>query len=117
MKYILIAFGGAIGALLRVLISESLYKASILSIPLGIVSVNIIGCFFVGLFYESLSDRFHSFIVLGFLGAFTTFSAFSRETLELINEGEALLAFLYVLISVTLCLAATWSGMYMRSGA
>ena len=116
MKYILIAFGGAIGALLRVVISESLYKVSFFSIPLGIISVNIIGCFLVGIFYDSLSDKFHVFIVLGFLGAFTTFSAFSRETLELLNKGEIVLAFLYVLISVLLCLLSTWIGILARSG-
>ncbi len=117
MKYLLIAFGGALGALSRVLISEALYKATLFSIPFGIVSVNILGCFLVGLFFESLNSRLEALVILGFLGAFTTFSAFSKETLQLINDGEVFVAFLYVFISVGLCLLATWVGMHFAAKA
>ena len=72
-------------------------------------------CFLLGLFYQlmdsSLERYLTPFLFIGFLGAFTTFSAFSKESLELLYQGNFLMAFLYVILSVSSCLVATWLGM------
>ncbi|MFL2697597.1 MAG: fluoride efflux transporter CrcB [Gammaproteobacteria bacterium] len=117
MRYLLIALGGSLGAILRVLISEALYKVTLYSLPLGIITVNIIGCFLVGLIFNSLDSKLEPLVVFGFLGAFTTFSAFSKETFLMIQDGQIFLAISYVCLSVILCLLATWLGMILGSKA
>ena len=84
---------------------------------LGILIVNILGCFLLGLFYNlmdsSLEKIITPFLFIGFLGAFTTFSAFSKESLDLMVEGQFLSASLYISISIFSCLGATWLGIYL----
>jgi len=84
------------------------------------MAVNILGCFFLGLFYNLINSDLerilNPFLFIGFLGAFTTFSAFSKESLELINNGYILSAFFYVSISVFACLGSTWLGMALMRG-
>ena len=120
MRYILIAFGGALGAVTRILSSELITsKISSSFIPLGILSVNLLGCFFLGIVLNTLLFKqfefYQSFFMLGFLGAFTTFSAFSRETLDLISQGLWASAISYILISAIGCLFATWLGLQLSA--
>ena len=83
----------------------------------GILIVNISGCFLLGLFYHLMDSNLERYLTpllfIGFLGAFTTFSAFSKESLELLYQGNFLMALLYVILSVSSCLGATWLGMYL----
>jgi CrcB protein len=65
---------------------------------------------------SNLERFFTPFLFVGFLGAFTTFSAFSKESLELINSGHFIMASSYVLISVFSCLGATWLGIFLTKG-
>jgi len=117
MNLILICAGGALGALSRFYISNLFPKSDTLEIPLGILAVNIIGCFLLGLFYNlmdsSLEKFLTPFLFIGFLGAFTTFSAFSKESLELLVDGQFVDALIYVSVSLFSCVGATWLGIYL----
>tara|TARA_B100000686_G_scaffold15675_1_gene14792 strand:- start:52554 stop:52916 length:363 start_codon:yes stop_codon:yes gene_type:complete len=115
MKYLLILAGGALGALSRVLISDLLEKYQAAIFPLGIFFVNVIGCFLLGLLINLIgpkhSDIYEPFLFMGFLGAFTTFSAFSREAFQLIEQGNYIGVITYICLTVVGCLLATWLGM------
>jgi len=104
VNLILVATGGAVGAVLRYLltiISKNLFASSIY----GTISVNIIGSFLIGYFITSnfgnnLSQNFIKFfLIIGLLGSFTTFSAFSYEVLDLINSKKYISSFTYIFIS------------------
>ena len=85
--------------------------------PYGTLVVNVLGCLLMGILFVLLSERltlgpvWRAGLLIGLLGGFTTFSAFSMETVTLIEEGALLKASLNVLLSVFTCLAATWLGM------
>ncbi len=114
-----IAAGGAFGALMRFWVSNGVYAWLGRGFPWGTLSVNIVGSFVIGLAFVLLTERLsfgsevRAFIMIGFLGAFTTFSTFSLETLSLMQEGLLLKAVVNILISVILCIIATWSGMML----
>jgi|TARA_B100001741_G_scaffold86879_1_gene70853 CrcB protein len=114
MKILLICLGGSFGALSRYYLSEALNKLTLINFPIGILSVNFIGCFVLGLLINNLDPKFehiyHPLLFVGFLGAFTTFSAFTKETIDLISSGNLFLAFVYVLSSVIFCLIGTLLG-------
>ncbi len=112
-----IALGGAIGAVLRYWVSTAVYGLMGRDFPYGTLIVNVSGSLLMGLLYVLLVERlslgveWRAALLIGVLGAFTTFSAFSMETVALIEEGERLKALLNILFSVTLCIAATWIGL------
>jgi len=114
-----IAAGGAVGALLRFWFSSGAHYLLGKGFPYGTLLVNVLGSFIVGTVYVfmvergELSEDWHSFLVIGLLSAFTTFSTFSFETINLIETGEMLKAGLNVLFSVSLCLAACWIAMLL----
>lgn len=114
-----IAAGGAVGAVLRFLMSTGIYRVVGRDFPYGTMAVNVIGSFFIGLMFIlmierlSLTPEWRAGILVGLIGAFTTFSTFSFETLALLEEGELLKSVMNVLLSVVLCLGATWVGMMM----
>ena len=114
-----IAAGGAVGAVLRFLMSTGIYRVVGRYFPYGTMAVNVIGSFFIGLMFIlmierlSLTPEWRAGILVGLIGAFTTFSTFSFETLALLEEGELLKSVMNVLLSVVLCLGATWVGMMM----
>ena len=111
-----IALGGALGAVLRFLLSTRVYAWLGRGFPYGTLAVNVLGSFLMGfltivLLERSMADpTWRAVILVGFLGAFTTFSTFSIETLVLLEEGEMLRAGLNVSISVVACLGAAWFG-------
>jgi len=112
----MVLVGSATGGTFRYLISGWIQQYNSTKIPLGTFIVNILGCFILGIILESIlknnhSDQFKLLLITGFCGGFTTFSAFSFENLELIKNGEYLMAFLYIVISVVLGILATWGGM------
>jgi CrcB protein len=112
-----IAVGGAIGAVLRFGLSTSVYRWLGRDFPYGTLTVNVIGSLLVGFLATLFIDRlmlsveWRTAILVGFIGAFTTFSTFSLETLALMENGEPLRALLNILLSVVLCLSATWIGL------
>jgi len=116
MQALAIAAGGAVGALLRFWMSNGIYSLVGRTFPYGTLAVNVLGSLLMGLLYVLLVDKlvlgahWRAALLVGLLGAFTTFSTFSIETLNLIEEGELVRALLNVLLSVVLCLGAAWFG-------
>ena len=117
MSIISIAIGGAAGSLCRYGMSNGIYLLLGRSFPYGTLAVNILGSFIMGSVYilmierASISEELRAGITVGLLGAFTTFSTFSIETINLIESGEILKAGLNILFSVTLCVVGCWLGM------
>ncbi len=118
-ELVAIALGGALGALMRYWLSSAVYLWLGRGFPYGTLSVNVIGSFIIGISFILLTERLilgaeaRAFMLIGFLGAFTTFSTFSLETLLLMQQGLMLKAVINIVASVFLCLAATWSGMIL----
>jgi CrcB protein len=117
MQIFAIAIGGAAGAVARYGMSNGVHSLLGRGFPYGTLSVNVLGSLLMGFLYILLLDRvtlsaeWRAISQIGFLGAFTTFSTFSIETLLLLENGETLKAGLNVLLSVGVCLLATWLGM------
>jgi CrcB protein len=116
MIFVLIAVGGAAGSLLRYIIGGAVQRMSAAGFPIGTMFVNVSGCFLIGILLRQflnmqVSPELRAFLIVGFCGGFTTFSTFSAETLGLIEGGEYGRATSYVILSVVLCLAATFMGM------
>ncbi|EGV52420.1 fluoride efflux transporter CrcB [Candidatus Endoriftia persephone] len=117
MQMIAIAAGGAVGALFRFWVSSGVYGLLGRAFPFGTLAVNLIGSLLMGFLYVYLLERasvgpeLRAALLVGLLGAFTTFSTFSIETLNLLEQADYLKAMLNVLISVIACLAACWLGL------
>ncbi len=117
-QLIAIAVGGSCGAVVRFLVSAGLYQWLGRGFPYGTLVVNVVGSFLIGLLTEALFMQrithtidYRAAILVGFIGAFTTFSTFSLETLYLIEQGSFTKAVLNILVSVFACLFAVWIGL------
>lgn len=117
-KFLAIAVGGALGALSRywvVGVISSLFERTF---PFGTLVVNILGSLLIGILYVLIVEKldvaaeWHAITMVGFIGAFTTFSTFSLETLMLFQEGRVVAAATYILSSVLVCLLAVGAGMW-----
>lgn len=125
LNILLIAIGGAFGSILRYLSSElflKLAKSGQVSavFPYGTFFVNIFGSFLAGIIYyfviknfNSFDLRFKNFLIAGFLGGFTTFSAFSLDFFRLITAGHHLQAFIYAASTLLLAILAVFFGFYI----
>jgi len=117
----LVALGGAIGAALRYLTGVGLLRMfGFQEFPIAIITVNVIGSFLMGVFVVAAAHRglthFSPFVMTGLLGGFTTFSAFSLETMTLIERGTLGQAALYMLLSVGLSVGALALGLMLARG-
>lgn len=117
-KLLLIALGGGIGSVLRFLIASNIGKLFGQAFFWGTLSVNLIGSFLIGiawaLFESNLEhDNFRLFIMIGLLGGFTTFSAFSLESLNLFRSGEIKTAISYILLSNLGGISLAFLGFYI----
>ncbi len=123
IRLFVIGSGGFVGAILRYLVSGwvQVWSGSIL-FPFGTMAVNLIGCFVIGFFsflVESrgfLSVETRSFLLIGLLGAFTTFSTFGNETLTLVRNGRMDLAAINATSQVLVGLVMVWLGRVTASG-
>lgn len=115
-RVLAIAAGGAVGSVLRFWLTGTIQSITGRGFPYGTLAVNAIGCFVAGFLVVLLLERlvsndvWRAGLLIGLLGGFTTFSAFSVETLNLVEHGAWLKAGLYVAASVILCLVAVWFG-------
>lgn len=121
-QIILVAAGGAVGSVCRYLVGVGLLRLAGPAFPWGTLAVNLVGCFAIGLLAELIVARFGAspemrlLLITGFLGGFTTFSAFALDAVSLFERGETLSSLVYVGVSVGLSLVATVAGIgVMRS--
>jgi CrcB protein len=119
MKIILmIGIGSCIGGMCRYLLSQFVQNKFLSAFPYGTMTVNIIGCFLIGVVF-ALSERgnftmeWRLFLATGVLGGFTTFSSFSLETVSMLRGGQLWYAFFYILCSVIIGLLATFAGIFL----
>ncbi len=116
-QLVYIAAGGATGALMRYWMSNGIYALLGRGFPYGTLTVNVVGSLLMGFCYVFMIERmdvsveWRAALMIGLLGAFTTFSTFSIETLNLLESGEQMKAALNILLSVTLCILGCWIGM------
>lgn len=113
-----VAFGGAIGASLRYLTGIGLVRLmGHTAFPLGIITVNVVGSFLMGVFVAAAAHRglthLSPLVATGFLGGFTTFSAFSLEAVTLYERGDLGMAAFYVVGSVLLSIAGLFLGLWL----
>ena len=114
-----IAIGGAAGSVLRFLTTILISKFWSNNFPMATFIANIIGCFLMGLFIGFLAknqledSNLKWFLVTGFCGGYTTFSAFGMENYNLFQSNNSLLAFGYIALSVVLGLFAVWFGLFV----
>ena len=118
---LLVAFGGALGAALRFLSGVAVLRLTgPAEFPVAIITVNVIGSFLMGVFVAVAAHRglthLSPFVMTGILGGFTTFSAFSLETVTLMERGAFGAAAIYVALSVGLSIAALMAGLWLARG-
>jgi fluoride exporter len=119
MSWLLIAIGSALGGIGRHAVGLAVALKWGGTFPWGTLTVNVAGSFAIGAFaaFTGLSERppttthfVREFVMIGFLGGFTTFSAFSLQTLQLLRDGKIALAFANAGLSIVACLFAVWLG-------
>ena len=112
----IIGTGGFLGTVARYFTGQYIQTHWPFSFPLATFTINLIGCFLIGVFYglsvenNVLSPEWRLFLTVGFCGGFTTFSSFANENLLLLRNEQFLIFSLYVGLSVTLGLVATFLG-------
>jgi CrcB protein len=113
----LVAIGGAIGSMARYLCQKWLNENYPHTFPWGTFMVNLLGCFLIGIIYETsekssvLTPQARLLLITGFCGGFTTFSTFAFENMNLLRSGDTIYFLLYTIASVVLGIAAVFAGM------
>jgi fluoride exporter len=117
-KYLVVAVGGALGAMLRYYLGGSLLSRLAAPFPTATFIINVTGSFILGFFLTlatervSLSPHLRLAVAVGFVGAYTTFSTFEYETARLVEEREIIRALLNIVLSFTVGFAAVWAGIF-----
>ncbi len=115
-RYLLIAFGGALGSMARYWVGTTIAGRMGTKFPYGTFVINITACMIIGFSLTLLAKRadlnpaWRFLVPVGFIGAYSTFSTYEWETLSTIRTGAFLLAALYAISSLILGLAAVWGG-------
>ena len=118
ITWLMIGLGGALGAMSRHAVSVGMALLLGPRFPMGTLIVNVLGSLLMGLLVILLMDKVafnqaRAFLLIGFLGAFTTFSSFSIETFNLYSEQSFIMASLNILLNVVLCLVAVSVGIWL----
>ncbi len=121
---LIVMIGGALGSLTRYLLSVLMLPVSA-QLPWGTILINIAGSFLIGLFGTltlasgryPVAENWRIFVMVGFCGGFSTFSTFSNETLSLLQQGLTFQLLAYVSLSLVLCVALTFIGIYLTQQA
>ena len=119
MHWFAVAIGGALGSMARYALSAWIFDVSSHKFPYATLTVNVIGSFVMGILFviiiekAALPAEMRSLLMIGFLGAFTTFSAFSLDALGLWQNGHVFLSLVYMLATVVLCLVAISSAIWL----
>ncbi|MDH5632970.1 MAG: fluoride efflux transporter CrcB [Gammaproteobacteria bacterium] len=117
IQLLAIAVGGAVGAVMRYLASTAVYNVAGRDFPWGTLVVNVAGSLLMGILFVVLTEKaalppvWRATLLVGVLGAFTTFSTFSIETVALMEQGDWLKAAGNILLSVVLCTGGAWLGL------
>lgn len=116
--FLLVGVGGLAGSYLRYLISARVEQYILSSFPYGTLTVNIVGCFIIGLLLGltarfNLAPEYRLLLATGFCGGFTTFSSFSYEGIMLLQDAQFLYGFLYAGLSVLAGFLSTWLGLLL----
>lgn len=115
MNYVMVAIGGALGSVARFWISTLVAQRFTEAFPFGTLIVNVTGSFLIGIFAGlaksgTMSTSTRAFLIVGICGGYTTFSSFSLQNLQLLENGNYCYASLNIALSVTLCMAGVWIG-------
>ena len=118
MKLLAVAVGGGIGSIARYFIAIGAEKLTAANFPFGTLGANLLGSLLIGLFWSyfdriHISSEFRLFIFTGFLGGFTTFSTFARETVQFFKAGEPIHGIAYMLLSNVLGLTMVALGFFL----
>ena len=119
MHWLAVAVGGALGSMARYALSTWIFQASSHKFPYATLTVNVLGSFVMGVLFviivekAALPSEMRSLLMIGFIGAFTTFSTLSLDALGLWQNGHLFMALLYTLATVILCLIAISSAIWL----
>lgn len=118
LPLLMVALGGACGAMARYWVSGYVVNNTSHYLPLGTLTVNVVGSMLMGVCFVVIMEKAQlppvtrQLVMVGFLGAFTTFSTFSLETLTMIQQGHIMSALIYISLSVLCCIAALAAGLW-----
>jgi CrcB protein len=119
MQWFAVAVGGALGSIARYALSTWIFDISSHKFPYATLAVNVLGSFFMGILFviivekAALPTEMRSLLMIGFIGAFTTFSTFSLDALGLWQNGHIFMSVVYMLATVILCLIAISSAIWL----
>lgn len=118
-SFLLVGIGGFVGSVCRYFLAVFVARQLSTSFPFGTLSVNIIGCFLIGMIFAlsersaTVSPEVRILLTTGFCGGFTTFSTFSYESIRLMQDGELLYVAANVVLSVVVGFASTYLGILL----
>ena len=119
MNWLAVAIGGALGSVARYALSSWIFDITSQKFPYATLIVNVAGSFVMGILFVVIVERaalpaeMRSLLMIGFIGAFTTFSAFSLDALGLWQNGHVLMSVIYMITTVILCLVAISTAIWL----